>query len=130
MTSSEGRERQRDADDAVAMLENPPRDAEQSLEEAAKAKAPEDQQGSLTTAARHQRELSEALEQLAEHYENVENGEPEKTRADLRAQEEALGIKEQLDEQYAALEQLMELVNKPPAEARSEEHTSELQSQD
>ena len=119
-SQKEGRERQRDADDAVAMLENPPRDAEQSLEEAAKAKAPEDQQGSLTTAARHQRELAEALKQLAEHYENVENGEPEKTRAGLRAQEEALGIKEQLDEQYAALEQLMELVNKPPAEALKE----------
>ena len=38
-SQKEGRERQRDADDAVAMLENPPRDAEQSLEEAAKAKA-------------------------------------------------------------------------------------------
>ena len=37
-SQKEGRERQRDADDAVAMLENPPRDAEQSLEEAAKAK--------------------------------------------------------------------------------------------
>ena len=46
--------------------------------------------------------------------------EPGKTRAGLRAQEEALGIKEQLDEQYAALEQLMELVNKPPAEALKE----------
>ena len=36
------------------------------------------------------------------------------------ADAEALGIKEQLDEQYAALEQLMELVNKPPAEALKE----------
>ena len=35
-SQKEGRERERDADDAVAMLENPPRDAEQSLEAAAK----------------------------------------------------------------------------------------------
>ena len=57
-SQKEGRERQRDADDAVAMLENPPRDAEQSLEEAAKAKAPED------SSKRHHATKSDCLGML------------------------------------------------------------------
>ena len=50
----------------------------------------------------------------------MENGEGEKTRGGLREREEELGIKKDLDEQYAMLEQLMDLANKPPAEALKE----------
>ena len=116
MKQKEGRERARDADDAVAMLENPPRDAKNALEESTANIDPEQQHASLDTAVHNQNELTEALNQLAEHYGNLENGEGEKTRAGLREKEEELGIKERLDEQFAALEQALELVNMSPSE--------------
>ena len=120
MKQEEGRERARDADDAVAMLENPPRDAMNALEESTANKAFKEQRASLDTAVRNQDKLGEVLDQLAEHYENLENGEGEKTRAGLREKEAELGIKKDLDDQYAMLEQLMDLANKPPAEALKE----------
>ena len=113
MTQKEGRERARDADDAVAMLEDPPRDAKNALEESTANKAPKEQQQSLDTAAQEQKKLADTLEQLAEHYQNLENGEGDKTRAGLREKEGELGIKEALDEQYGAIEQLVELSGKP-----------------
>jgi len=113
MTQKEGRERARDADDAVAMLGDPPRDAKNALEESTANKAPKEQQQSLDTAAQEQKKLADTLEQLAEHYQNLENGEGDKTRAGLREKEGELGIKEALDEQYGAIEQLVELSGKP-----------------
>ena len=119
LAKKEGRERARDADDAVAMLHEPPRGAANALEESTANPNPEDQQQSLETAAKAQKQLAANLSQLAEHYKNLEEGRPEiaDTRETLRAQEEALGIKEALDQQFAMLERLMELANKPPAEA-------------
>ncbi len=119
LANQKGRERARDGDDAVAMLQNPPRDAANALEESTANPKPADQQQSLETAAKAQKQLAANLSQLAEHYKNLEEGRPEiaDTRAALRAQEEALGIKEALDQQYAMIERLMDLANKPPAEA-------------
>ena len=119
LAQKEGRERARDADDAVAMLHEPPRDAANALEESTANPKPEDQQQSLEQAAKAQKQLAANLSQLAEHYKNLEEGrlETADTREALRAQEEALGIKEALDQQFAMLERLMELANKPPAEA-------------
>ena len=120
MTQKEGRERARDADDAVAMLEDPPRDAKNALEESTANEAPEEQKQSLDTAAREQKKLADTLKQLAEHYQNLENGKGDETRAGLRDKEEELGIKEGLDQQYGLLERLMELANKPAEEALKE----------
>ena len=101
------------------MLHEPPRDAANALEESIANLKPEDQKQSLETAVKAQQQLAANLSQLAEHYKNLEEGRPEiaDTREALRAQEEALGIKEALDQQFAMLERLMELTNKPPAEA-------------
>ncbi|MDC0144669.1 hypothetical protein OAK45_09105, partial [Verrucomicrobia bacterium] len=111
LAKKEGRERARDADDAVAMLHEPPRDAANALEESTANPKPEDQKQSLETAVKAQQQLAANLSQLAEHYKNLEEGRPEiaVTREALRAQEEALGIKEALDQQFAMLERLMEL---------------------
>ncbi|SVD48641.1 uncharacterized protein METZ01_LOCUS401495, partial [marine metagenome] len=51
MTQKEGRERSRDGDDAVAMLEKPPRNAKNALEESTANEAPKEQKHSLDTAA-------------------------------------------------------------------------------
>jgi glutaryl-CoA dehydrogenase len=64
-----------------------------------------------------QKKLADNLEQLAEHYQNLENGQGEKSRAGLREKEEELGIKKDLDEQFGLLERLMELAKLPPDEA-------------
>ena len=116
MKQEEGRERARDADDAVAMLDKPPLDAKNALEESVSNKAPKEQHASLESAVRNQNELTQALDQLAEHYENLENGEGEKTRASLREKEAELGIKERLDAEFAALEEVLELANMSPAD--------------
>ena len=53
---------------------------------------------------------AEALEAIADHFERVEKGEEvSKTREDLRQVEKDLGIKEQVDEQFAQAERLAEL---------------------
>ncbi len=116
MKQEEGRERARDVDDAVAMLDKPPRDAKNALEESVSNIASKEQHASLELAARNQNELTQALDQLAEHYENLENGEGEKTRAGLREKEAELGIKERLDAEFAALEEVLELANMSPAD--------------
>jgi uncharacterized phage infection (PIP) family protein YhgE len=62
----QGRERARDADDAIAMLKEPPPKAAAALDEAADATAPEAQKEALTEAAAEQQKLAEALQQLAQ----------------------------------------------------------------
>jgi hypothetical protein len=115
LAQEQGRERARDADDAVAMLKKPPRDAANALEESTANPKPEDQQQSLETAAKAQKQLAANLSQLAEHYKNLEEGrlETADTREALRAQEDALGIKKALDELYGAIELFEELSRKP-----------------
>ena len=112
----EGRERMRDADDAVAMLKNPPQESKNALEESVANEDAKEQSASLDQASGHQNELAEVLEQLAEHYENLENGEGEKTRSGLRDKEEELGIKEDLDKRYGDLEETLELAEMSDAD--------------
>jgi hypothetical protein len=74
----------------------------------------DEQKQSLQAAATQQQKLADALKQLAEHYEKLESGQPEETRLALRAQEEQLGIKEQLDAQYARADQMANLAQESP----------------
>ena len=115
--SPEGRERARDGDDAVAMLREPPPQAEEALADAARAKDPAAQKKSLEAAAAADKQLAQTLKQLAEHYKNLEAGKEAESRPGLRKAEEELGIKQALDEQAALTQRLMELANKPPKEA-------------
>ncbi len=105
----EGREKARDADDAVAMLKQSPPKAEDLLRQAAASPETKAQEHALEGAAEQQGKLAEALKTLARHYENAERGKPEETRPELRKAEEALGIRKQLDAQYAQMEKLAQL---------------------
>lgn len=113
---AEGRERARDADDALAMLKEPPVRAEEDLSRAAKAEQPAAQELALNQAAEQQQKLAKALEQMAEHYSAMEQGKQEETRTAMRAAENELGIKEQLDQQFARAEQLAQMANASPEE--------------
>ena len=110
----EGRERARDADDAVAMLRQAPPKAEDLLAQAAAAPQPAAQEHALEQASEQQGRLAEALDTLARHYENAAEGRPEETRPELRAAEEELGIRPQLDAQYREMEKLAELARQSP----------------
>jgi hypothetical protein len=114
------RERARDADDAVAMLREPPAKAASALREAVAAARPETQQGALNAAAEQQQKLAETLRQLAQHYRNLEKGRPEESRMALREAEEQLGIKSALDAAYDRAQKLAELGQKTPQEMLAE----------
>ena len=106
----EGREQARDADDALAMLHDPPQRAEQALTDATVADRQVEQQDALKAAAGEQQKLADALNEVAQHYATLEKGENvAQTRADLREKESPLGVKEALDRQYASAEELAKL---------------------
>src|SRR5579862_4502091 len=112
--TEKGRDRARDADDAVAMLQQSPPKAEDLLNQAAATPQPKAQEHALDQAAEQQGKLKDALHTLAEHYKNLAQNKPEETRPELRKAEEALGIKQQLDQQYAQMERLAELAQQSP----------------
>jgi hypothetical protein len=115
--TEQGRERARDADDAVAMLRQAPPKAEDMLRQAAASQQAQAQEHALNQAAEQQGKLADALKTLADHYDNLAKNKPEETRSELRKAEEQLGIKEQLDQQYAQMERLAELAQQPQQDA-------------
>ena len=116
----EGREKARDADDALAMLKEPPPRAEAALQNAVKAEQPELREQAMHEATVQQQKLEDSLKQIAQHFENVEKGKAEETRMALRATEEENGVKDQLDAQFAKAEQLAELAQKSPEDMLKE----------
>lgn len=109
LLTEEGRERARDADDAMAILRQSPRRAEELLEEAVRAAEPPARAGALSGAGDEQGKLARALRSVAEHYRNLEAGRPGDTRPELRKAEEALGVKAELDARYAQMARLASL---------------------
>ena len=110
----EGREQARDADDAMAMISGPASTAAQSMAQANSAANPEERQAALGRTAEANRQLAESLRQVAQHMRQVEAGFPEDSRQALRAREEELGIREQLDRRYAAAEGMQQLAQRDP----------------
>ena len=117
---SDEREAMRDADDALAMLKDPPPKAEQALQDATKD-AEAQQKADLERATEQQQKLQDALQQIAKHYDAVEKGKDlAETRAALREAEKELGIKAELDEQIAHAQMLAEMAQKNPEQLLKE----------
>ena len=114
VTRAEGRERARDADDASALLRQPTPGANELLQKAASTTQPEGQQSALKGAAEQQGKLADTLTALAEHYKNLEAGQPDKTRAALRDAEKDAGLKATLDSEYQKAQALAGLENMSP----------------
>ena len=114
MTKAEGRERARDADDAVAMLREPPPKVADALRQATAATNAVPRSEALADAAKQEQKLAGTLQQLAKHFANAEAGKPEETRAALRQAEAEMGLKSALDEQYAQAGKLAEMLNQTP----------------
>ncbi len=100
LATEEGRERARDADDALAMLHQPPPKAEELLGDAAASDDKQEQQSKLNQANEMQEKIVDAMEKVKDHYKNLEQGTPEDTREQLRQQEKEMGIAEQMDQRY------------------------------
>jgi hypothetical protein len=117
----EGRERARDADDALAMLKEPPVRAEEDLQRAQDSEQAAARQQAMQQAAAQQEKMADALQKLAEHYDNVEKGkDAEETRTALRATEQQNGVKEQLDQEFAKAEKMAEMAQAKPDDLLSQ----------
>jgi hypothetical protein len=119
LATNEGRERARDADDSIAMLRQPPPKAEDLLRQAVSSRQPEAQQGALEQAVTQQAKLSDALELITQHYENLDAGQPDQTRLALRQAEQQMLVAGQMDGQYGQLDQLAEMAQMPPNELKT-----------
>ena len=117
LLKQEGREHARDVDDALAMLKDPPPRSEQALADATKAERTAEQQDAMRAAANEQQKMADALNQVSNHFDALEKGEnPDQTRLALREAEKALGVKDELDQQYANAEQLAAMSGKSAEE--------------
>ncbi|MEO0475834.1 MAG: hypothetical protein AAF085_07675, partial [Planctomycetota bacterium] len=125
--TEEGRELARDFDDAIAMLKPDAEEAAEQLELAQRDTTREHERPeAIAAAADAQQETADTLNQLAEHFENLEEGDPaaEQTRQALRDAEEELGIAQELGDQFERMEKLAEL-----AELTDEERLAQLEAQ-
>jgi len=101
------RDRMRDADDALAMLKDPPPAAAQSLLQVTQGSDATQQQLDLDQAVEQEQKIVDALLLIGGHFAALEQGKkPDETREALRQAEDDLGIKEQLDKDFAKAEML------------------------
>jgi hypothetical protein len=121
MLEESQRERARDADDSIAMIQDPATKMNEAMEKAQEQAAPEQQAKELAQAAEQQEKAAKALELVAEHFDQLDKGlDVADTRAELREAEKELGIVELLDKQYDTSEELVEMAEKETATLISE----------
>ncbi|HEY6169009.1 MAG TPA: hypothetical protein VI454_13285, partial [Verrucomicrobiae bacterium] len=116
LMDAEARESARDADDADAMLRDPPRKAADSLRDATAEDPGLSPAENLANANAEQAKTTQSLKQLAEHYRNSESGKSALSRSRLRQAEEQLGMKSLLDNRYSQAAALAELAKLSPQE--------------
>lgn len=121
LLTDEGRERARDADDSMQMLQEPAAQMNRAMEQAAAAPQPGEQARELSRAADQQERTADVLGKIAEHYERLESGtDVAETRQALRQAERDMGIARQMDQQYDDARQLAEMAAKSPEDLLAE----------
>ncbi len=115
------RERARDADDSIAMIQEPAMQMNRAMEKAQKTSDNEQQARELAQAAEQQEKTAKALELVAEHFNKLDEGlDVAETRAELRQAERDLGIARQMDQQYEGAIELADQARKDAAELMAE----------
>lgn len=115
------RERARDADDSIAMIQEPATQMNRAMEKALERLSSEQQAKDLAQAAEQQEKTAKALELVAEHFDKLNEGlDVAETRAELRQAERELGIARQLDQQYEQSQQLAQMANQDAQQLKSE----------
>ena len=115
--TEDGRQQSRDADAASSLLKSPER-AAQALQTAAQRL--KESAILLPKAADIQAQTAKNLQQLAQHFENLEKGDAgaaSKSRAPLRESEQSTGAKPELDERQAKAEAISEMAKNMPKES-------------
>ncbi|MEM9480647.1 MAG: hypothetical protein AAGA58_13415 [Verrucomicrobiota bacterium] len=114
LRDAESREAARDADDALAQMQNLPVDvpAERIEEAMQSATSPAEQQHELNQAARAQQRMAESLTALADQLENSGSGEgdSQEARMALRESEEESGVEQTLDSDYGDAQELANML--------------------
>lgn len=106
------RERARDADDSIAMIQEPAKQMNRALDEAQQEQNSKQQAQELAQTAEQQEKTAEALEFVAEHFDKLEAGlEVADSREQLRQMEQEQGIARQMDEQFQTATELAEMAN-------------------
>lgn len=115
------RERARDADDSIAMIQEPATEMNRAMEKAQESPSNEQQAKDLAQAAEQQEKTAQALELVAEHFDKLEEGQDvAETRAELRQAERDMGIARQMDQQYENSEQLAQMANQDAQQLMTE----------
>ncbi|MCM8526783.1 MAG: PA14 domain-containing protein, partial [Lentisphaeraceae bacterium] len=105
-SSKEGLEKARDADDALAMLQQPPPKAEELLSKAANSDDKVEQLEALEETNAQQNKIADALEKLSKHFNNENVEELADSREELRKNVEEMAAENQLAEEYDKAEAL------------------------
>ncbi|QDV13285.1 hypothetical protein CA51_31730 [Rosistilla oblonga] len=117
LMEDEGRQRARDADDSIGMIQQPAETSAEELQAAAEAKSAQQQADALQKAADQQEQLADALEQVAEHFEKLDAGEDvAESREALRQAEMELPNARELEKEYARLERLNNIAEQAQSE--------------
>ncbi len=115
------RERARDADDSIAMIQEPATQMNRAMEKAQETSDNKQQAKDLAQAAEQQEKTAKALELVAEHFDKLNEGlDVAETRSELRQAERDLGIARQMDQQYEDAADLAEQASKDAQELMAE----------
>ncbi|TLD69056.1 hypothetical protein FEM03_19500 [Phragmitibacter flavus] len=106
------RQMARTADVGLAQMQQQTPKIANNLQQATESTQTAQQQQSLQNAAQAQQQTADALNQLSKNLANMEQGKtlPEDALAAQQAMEEALGIKQPLDESYQNIDELNQLM--------------------
>ncbi|QDV69709.1 hypothetical protein Poly24_34260 [Rosistilla carotiformis] len=126
LMEEEGRQRARDADDSIGMIQQPAEKSAQELQAAAESPAASKQAEALQEAAKQQEQLADALDQVGEHFEKLDAGEDvAESREALRQAETELPNGRELAKEYARLERLSDIAER--AESEQEKLLAQLE---
>lgn len=115
VVDEEQRERARDADDSIAMVQEPAKRMNEALAKAVETSEAKPQAQELAKAAEQQERTAQALERVAEHFDRLEQGlDVAESREELRQQEREMGIARQMDQRYESAEELAEMAQQAP----------------
>lgn len=121
------RERARDADDSIAMIQEPAKQMNRAMRQAQETQPGEQQAKDLAQAAEQQEKTAQALELVADHFADLDEGmDVAESRAELRQAERELGIARQMDQQFEETQQLADMANQD-AQDLMKELDAELQ---
>ncbi|MCX6979004.1 MAG: hypothetical protein NTX04_13980, partial [Verrucomicrobia bacterium] len=112
------RDRMRDADVLLALIKDSPPNAELALRSAIEASAAAEQKSHLDHATVEEQNVVDALTKIAAQYDALDQG--KKVDLGLRNDEEKLGIKTELNEQFQKAEEIARLMEKSAADLLKE----------